>query len=150
MSPIHTISRIVVVDQGHLCVSVNPKNPSYAYLPGGHIEEEESAEESVRREIFEEMGDTLHTLRFLGTVEHIFHRPQSCHSHEINLIFQASLTRWRYPDIPVSLEPTSVEFRWINLNDVHLPLLPHALTNLIPQWIQDPLSAPFYSVIHGR
>lgn len=151
MSPIHLIARAVIIDHGHLCVCFNPQSPSYVYLPGGHVEENESAEESVIREIKEETGETLKNIKFLGTLEHIFHRPHSCHSHEINLIFQGDLTRSRYPHMPTSLEPDTVAFRWADLKDLSSHrLLPDILTTLIPTWIQDPGSTPFYSAIHDR
>lgn len=151
MSPIHTIARVVLIDEGHLCVCTNPKNPSYVYLPGGHVEEGETSDESIHREIAEEMGETLTSLTFLGVVENVFHRPHSCHSHEINLIFKGQLATYRYPTTPVSLEPACVEFKWIPLTALaHHHLLPTLLATLIPDTVGEAPSTLFYRAVNDR
>ena len=41
--------------------------------PGGGVEEGESPEDAVRREIQEELGITLQEIRALGTIHHVWH-----------------------------------------------------------------------------
>lgn len=59
---------------------------SRSFLPGGHVESGEGAEEALRREFREELGVSLQSVRFLGVVEHGFATGDGpvC---EVNLVF---------------------------------------------------------------
>src|ERR1700734_1204151 len=88
---IHVLSRAVIIDQQHILVCKTLDLPiSFYFLPGGHVEHEESAESAVIREVFEESGSQCTIKRFLGCLEYSFEPGHSsiCHNHEYNLIFE--------------------------------------------------------------
>ena len=70
---IHVLSRAVIIDQGHLlvCQTLDLPNNFY-FLPGGHVEHGESAEQTVLRELVEECGSVCTIKRFLGCLEYSF------------------------------------------------------------------------------
>jgi 8-oxo-dGTP diphosphatase len=62
---IHTLSRGVILDQGHILLAYDPRphpyhyyelNTCFYYLPGGHIDHHESAQDALIREMQEETG----------------------------------------------------------------------------------------------
>ena len=54
---IHVLSRAVTMDRDHILVCKTLDLPiSFYFLPGGHVEHGESAEDAVLRELFEESG----------------------------------------------------------------------------------------------
>lgn len=70
---IHVLSRAVIIDQGNilLCKTLDLKINFY-FLPGGHIENGESARTSLLRELKEETGFDCQEKRFLGCLEYSF------------------------------------------------------------------------------
>jgi 8-oxo-dGTP diphosphatase len=68
---IHTLARAIIIDQGHILLAHHPSwKQGHYYLPGGHIEHGESAQQTVLRELDEEMGLTFTIGRFLGCLEY--------------------------------------------------------------------------------
>ncbi len=147
-SPIHCLARAVVLEDAHLLVCYNAKRPGYFYLPGGHIEEKESAEEALKREILEETGHALVPGAFLGVIENIFDAPNGCHCHEYNFFFGGHLKASPYPDAPLSLEPGSVGFKWLSLEALEQTILfPTPLKAKIFSWEQGGDFGSFSSII---
>jgi len=62
---------IYMVCQGRLLVFTHPRNRGIGLqVPGGTIERDELTEEAARREFFEETGQTLQAIRFVGEQFH--------------------------------------------------------------------------------
>lgn len=150
-SSIHCLSRAVIIQQNHLLVCYNPQATfPYTYLPGGHIEEGESAEESLIRELEEETSLSFHIQRFLGVLEYSF-VPQKegayiCHTHEYNFCFLAHCTELKKLDLPPEPEKDKVRFKWAPLSHLRdIPLLPRPLITLLPLWLESSPPADFFS-----
>lgn len=89
-TPIEFIARGLVIHRAYCLVCWNPKG-GYGYLPGGHIESEESAPTALAREMIEETGLPCRVGPLLLTHENRFRTRKRPH-HEINLVFSAELT----------------------------------------------------------
>ena len=144
---IHVLSRAVIVNDGHILLAYDPRDvpmhyyelmtPFY-YLPGGHIEYQESVEAALQREMVEETGYEAHIEDFLGVVEYSWNFPGDevcCHTHEINLIFKAKFTE-NIGISKISQKEEHVALKWIPLSQLQsIDLRPEDLKELIPEWL---------------
>lgn len=83
---IETIARGVCIIDGKVLLCL-PKDRSYSYLPGGHIEFGETGREALVREMKEETGLDATAGELLGVVESSFVQKGERHC-EINLIYE--------------------------------------------------------------
>ena len=83
---IETIARGVCVIDGKVLLCL-PKDRSYSYLPGGHIEFGETGREALVREMKEETGLDATAGKLLGVVESRFVQKGEPHC-EINLVYE--------------------------------------------------------------
>lgn len=130
---IEVLARGVCVRRGRvlLCHTRGARN---TYLPGGHVEFGESARESLRREIREELGCRASVGRFLGVVEHRFRQKRAYHC-EINLVFEARLSGVSVSDRPRSRE-SHLDFRWWPLSRMgESKMEPSVLRGLLRAWL---------------
>lgn len=132
---VELIARGVCVsgDRILLCHSKGAEN---TFLPGGHVEWEESARAALRREIEEELGMEADVGSFLGVVEHKFvqGRQRKPH-HEINLVFMMDIAGADPRAVPEACE-TAIEFLWTRLTKLaDSRLEPGPLRELIPEWL---------------
>lgn len=131
---IEILVRGVCVKQGKLLVCQS-KGARNTYLPGGHVEWGEKAEESLRREIAEELGVKARVGAFLGAVEHTFVQ-KGQRIYEVNLMFQMEIPALVPDRIPEACEHW-ICFRWIPLTRLgHYFLEPWPLRRLIPSWLR--------------
>ena len=86
---IETIARGVCVIDGKVLLCY-PKDRSYSYLPGGHIEFGETGREALVREMKEETGLDATAGDLLGVVESSFVQNGEKHC-EINLIYEMGI-----------------------------------------------------------
>ena len=86
---IETIARGVCIADGKILLCY-PKDKSYAYLPGGHIEFGETGREALVREMKEETGLDATAGELLGVVESQFVQKGEKHC-EINLIYEMKI-----------------------------------------------------------
>ena len=89
MATIECIARAVIQEDGKFLLCRGKGNGSW-FFPGGHIEEGESAPESLTREIMEEIGEKSEVKRFVGATENKY-QTKNGEVHEINLVYEVSL-----------------------------------------------------------
>jgi ADP-ribose pyrophosphatase YjhB (NUDIX family) len=102
-------------------------------LPGGRAEIGETAEETIRREMREELSTDVEVLRLLWFIENFFEYDGLSY-HEVALYFLISLPPGSKPMarkvFEVSDAATTLRFRWVPLERetlANLPLLPSFL-----------------------
>ncbi len=145
---IHVLSRAVIIDQEHILLCKTLDLPqSFYFLPGGHIEHGESAEEAVLRELIEETGAKCRIKRFLSCLEHSFEPGHSsiCHNHEYNFIFEAESSPLKAHNIIPQMED-HIKLVWIPLSEIaKIDFRPEPLQTLIPQWLKSDAGEAFSS-----
>lgn len=144
------LARAIIIDQEHLLVCRTLDLPSnFYFIPGGHIEHGESAEQTVIRELKEESGSECTIKRFLGCLEHSFEPGYSsiCHNHEYNFIFEAESVSLKFPHAIPQCE-ANLELLWMPLSQIQeIDFRPEPLKTLIQEWMAHDLKAAFQSVM---
>jgi len=122
---------------GALLVSeaANPAGELFHRPLGGHVEFGEYAENTMRRELLEEIGQSLSEVKLLGVLENIFDWADS-QAHEIVFVFSASFQDHSAYDVAEQriLDQAADDetlVRWRDADAVSPPLYPDGLTDLI-------------------
>jgi ADP-ribose pyrophosphatase YjhB (NUDIX family) len=114
---IEIIARGIITDGERILLNAPNQNPvPYYYLPGGHVEYGETAEACLRRECFEETGETISSARYITTIENFF-TDQNGEHHEINLIFVATLNGKKLSEV-ISKE-AHIIFQALEIKQLH-------------------------------
>lgn len=100
-SKFHHIVRAVMIKDEKLLVAEYIGH--HYFLPGGHVEIGESAENALKRELREELGVNCSIQQFLGVIENQWQDKEVLH-HEINHIFEVESQ-----DLHTDLTPKSSE-----------------------------------------
>ena len=114
---IETIARGVCIVDGKVLLCL-PKDRSYSYLPGGHIEFGETGREALVREMKEETGLDATAGELLGVVESSFVQKGEKHC-EINLIYKMEVEKVEW----VESQEDWICFEWVpcdRIGDVNL------------------------------
>lgn len=111
----HNIARALIVDNGYILLA-QASGANNTFLPGGHIEFGESAQQTIEREISEEIGYACIVGDFAGAVEHTWPQ-QNKQNHEINLVFNTRIIGLEPRDNPQSKEP-HLQLFWVKLAEL--------------------------------
>lgn len=130
------IARAVIISENKILLCKR-KDRSYYFLPGGHVEFGEKAEDALTREIKEELSVETRYMEFIGASENIFRQDEKLR-HEYNLVFFTKL---------VSITARSAEehlvFTFIEKSEfANVNLLPQSLVKTIIKWLAD--QKPFW------
>lgn len=131
---IEILARGVCIRNRRLLICRNRRRGNL-YLPGGHVEFNESAREALQREIHEEMGVGCTIGEFLGAVEHTFKdgKRRTC---EINLVFQMDLKLAHRDPADLSRED-QLDFTWVPLARLgRYALEPRVLRDHLSAWLR--------------
>jgi 8-oxo-dGTP diphosphatase len=150
INKICSLARAVIIDHDYilLCKTRDLENNFY-FLPGGHIEHNETAQQALKRELLEETGFGFKIGNFLGCLEHIF-APRSlslCHNHEYNFIFKAE-SRDLDSTQPIPKIEHHIDVVWVQLNYIeNINLKPAPLKRLIDKWYNASVNGTFESSV---
>lgn len=123
--------RVVIQYQNKILVCFNVEK-DYYFFPGGHIDFGESAEETLLREMKEELNLSLKKWVFIGTIENIYTENNQKH-HEINLVFNAKVDK-----INTKSRENHINFVLMNIDKFSQEnVLPIALKKSVLKWLKD-------------
>jgi len=107
--PEPTVGALILNSRGKMLLAKSSKWKNRFTLPGGHIELGESIEEALKREVKEETGLEIQSVRFLNLQEAIyseeFHEPK-------HFIFLDFLCETQTTEVKVDTEELQ-EFIWV-------------------------------------
>ena len=130
MKSIELIVRLVIKRDKKILLCKSLKNGGHYFLPGGHVEFGDSLEETVYKEMNEELGlkrQDITNILYQNYLEQTFTQDDEEH-HELNMIFTADIPK----DIKVTSREDHISFEWIDIKDIkNIKLLPEKIIPLI-------------------
>lgn len=133
-SDIHVIVRAILVN-GENIILCHSKGSKSFFLPGGHLENGETAKGALLRELAEEIGPADYKIKsFIGACENIFPIHNNALQHEMNLVFEVA-----YPvNLEISSKEDHLEFLKINKKDLaDYNILSAPFKEGIIEWLKD-------------
>lgn len=146
---VNLIVRGIISCQDHILLSMTTKHnqefgKNLFFLPGGHVDYNESAISALKREILEEMYLHVNDLKFIGALECSWDKKGSIY-HEINLVYRVAITDLSLDTPPRSSEPF-IEFIWCPLSKIsEYHILPEQLNPMLQEVAENTDTTLFYS-----
>ena len=129
--------RAIIQENGKILVC-KAKTRDYYFFPGGHVDFGETAKDTLKRELKEELDTTIKEISFIGAIENIFTEDGVDH-HEINLAFDVRVENVKYKS-----REDHLDFSFLDIEQfAKEKVLPIALRDSIVKWFKD--KEPFWS-----
>lgn len=145
MDIIHNIARGVCIKDKNILLAYF-KEGEYYFLPGGHIEYEESMLETIRREFLEEAKIIVEPKEFLGIFEHLWINKNKT-QHEINFIFLVETSAIH----KIQSQEDHLEFRWIPITEIGIiHFLPKEMAEIIKAVVVNKKNTHFNTTIQTK
>ncbi len=133
-SHIHSIARGLLV-RGEEIILCRVKDAEWFFLPGGHIEDRESARAALLRELREEIGVSDYKITsFVGVCENIFLLKEGVSQHEINILFKVDVPQ----EVQINTKEDHIEFVSVAVNNLKdCKILPVTLKDGLLEWLKN-------------
>ena len=130
MNTIEVIARGVLIKNGYLLVCC-PISKSYSYLPGGHVEFFETAQEALLREWEEELNCSCEVGSLLECFEERFIDSDQKKHHEYTFLYRIHCSSLRADEV-VKSNQSHITFEWVPVKNLHQhPLLPKSIQSFL-------------------
>ena len=127
---------VVIIHNGKILVHRNMNSNHYALI-GGRIEIGESSDETVKREIMEELGKKVEITGYVATIENFFEM-QGSKYHEILFIHRGEFVDPEDKKIEHTLKNLEgkdyLKYEWLELDKIdEYPLLPEVTKKILQE-----------------
>lgn len=125
------IARAFVMRDGKILVCKN-KTKDYYFLPGGHVEKNETVAAALIREIREEIGVSVVTYTFIGAGENIFSQNGE-DIHEFNFVFDVEIE-----NSEISSQESHLEVKWLGVEEFESEkIFPESMQKAVIKFLED-------------
>ncbi len=139
---IHNIVRGVSLHEGRILLAWHTQQ-LYYFLPGGHVEPGEAAQDALVRECREEFAQAVTCGDFLLLFEHAWQNGDTV-QHELTSVFLLSCD----PEANLVSQVSHLEFRWVALSDLPTQrFLPKELQGTITDIARGEPISPFITTM---
>ena len=126
----------VIIHNNKVLVHKNINSDHFALI-GGRVEIGEDSENTIKREIKEELGKGIEVTGYISTVENFFEMKDAKY-HEILFIHRAEFTNEEDKKIEYTLKNVEgknyLQYEWLDLDKIEeYPLLPEAVKEVLKE-----------------
>jgi ADP-ribose pyrophosphatase YjhB (NUDIX family) len=131
----HVLVRGIIIDSGYLLVA-HAKNADNTFLPGGHLEFNESLKKALAREVKEEIGIDCIIDEYIGCIEAQWNdndidgsKGKDIKNQSIDHIFTI---KGLNKQMEIKSKENHLEFYWIKINEMDKEnLLPNSMRKIV-------------------
>lgn len=140
---IEVIARGLCIRDGKVLLAY-VKSDEYFFLPGGHVEQDESIFHTLEREICEETGLVATAGELVLVFEHSWEGKKGS-VHEINFIIACEVS----DSTELSSNEPHLDFKWVSVEDLHtIKFLPTEIVSSIRAFAEGKRVPAFLSTLN--
>lgn len=127
---------VIIIHNGKVLTHKNSKTGKYALL-GGRVQIGEDSEQTIKREVQEELGKEIELTGYVATIENFFETNDSKY-HEIMFIHKAEFVDEEDKKIEYTLKNIEgkkyLEYEWLDINRIEqYPLFPEVVKQILKE-----------------
>lgn len=126
----------IIIHNNKILLHRNIKSDHYALI-GGRVTIGENSEETIKREIQEEIGKEVEVIEYISTVENFFEMKNSKY-HEILFVYKLEFINEEDKKIDYILKNMEgkeyLQYEWIDINEIDkCPIKPEVVKDILKQ-----------------
>lgn len=126
----------IIIHDNKILIHKNINSDHYALI-GGRVQIGENSEETVKREIFEELGKKIVVEEYIATIENFFEMKGSKY-HEILFVYKAEFVEDEDKKIIKTMQNIEgkdyLHYEWIKIHEIHkYEILPNVIKDILKE-----------------